>query len=81
MKIVHSKYLEVYPTSVKNELNVSSNEDLSAEIFDLLGRSIKQVNIISGGDTIDLSDLSTQPYILRFTSESGNTITKKIVKK
>ena len=81
MKIVHSKYLEVYPASVKNELNVSSNEDLSAEIFDLLGRSIKQVNIISGGDTIDLSDLSTQPYILRFTSESGNTITKKIVKK
>ncbi len=73
--------MEVYPTSVKNELNVSSNEDLSAEIFDLLGRSIKQVNIISGGDTIDLSDLSTQPYILRFTSESGNTITKKIVKK
>ena len=73
--------VEVYPTSVKNELNISSNEDLSAEFFDLLGRSIKQVNIISGGDTIDLSDLSAQPYILRFTDESGNTITKKIVKK
>tara|TARA_R110002033_G_scaffold165693_2_gene203680 strand:- start:20026 stop:20757 length:732 start_codon:yes stop_codon:yes gene_type:complete len=73
--------LEVYPTSVKNELNVSSNEDLSVEIYDLLGRSVKQTNIISGGDTIDISDLSAQPYIIRFTNEFGDTITKKIVKK
>ena len=73
--------LEVYPTSVKNELNVSSNEDLSAEIYDLLGRSVKQVSITSGGDTIDISDLSAQPYIIRFTNESGDAITKKIVKK
>lgn len=72
--------LEVYPTSVKNELNVSSNEDLSVEIYDLLGRSVKQSNIISGGDKINISDLSAQPYIIRFTNEAGNTVTKKIIK-
>lgn len=73
--------LEVYPTSTYNELNVSSNEDLSADIFDLVGRRVMQDKITSGGDTIDLSNLSAQPYIIRFTNASGNTITKKILKK
>ena len=73
--------INIYPTNVVNELNVSSTEDLSATIYDLLGRNVKQVNIISGGDTIDFSDLSAQPYIIRFTNEEGDSITKKIVKK
>jgi len=72
--------LEVYPTNVKNELNVNSSENLTADFYDLLGRNVKQANIISGGDTIDISDLSAQPYIIRFTNEEGESITKKIVK-
>ncbi len=72
--------LEVYPTSAKNELNVSSTENLTADFYDLLGRNVKQASIVSGGDTIDISDLSAQPYIIRFTNEEGNSITKKIVK-
>lgn len=72
--------LEIYPTNAKNELSVSSTEDLSADFYDLLGRNVKQVNIVSGGDTIDISDLSAQPYIIRFTNDDGERITKKIVK-
>lgn len=72
--------LEVYPTNAKNELNVNSSENLSADFYDLLGRSVKQVNIVSGGDTINISDLSAQPYIIRFKNEEGESITKKIVK-
>ena len=72
--------IKVYPTNVVNELNVTSTEDLTANIYDLLGRNVKQVSINSGGDTINISDLSAQPYIIRFTNEEGDTITKKIVK-
>tara|TARA_R110002111_G_scaffold18_3_gene188 strand:+ start:53964 stop:54497 length:534 start_codon:yes stop_codon:yes gene_type:complete len=72
--------LEVYPTSVKNELSVNSTEDLTVDFFDLLGRNVKQANIVSGGDKINISDLSAQPYIVRFTNEEGESITKKIVK-
>ncbi|NRD20857.1 T9SS type A sorting domain-containing protein [Winogradskyella eckloniae] len=72
--------LEVYPTSTKDELTVSSNEDLSVEIFDLLGRSVKKTNVTSGRDSINVANLSAQPYIIRFTNEAGQTITKKIIK-
>ncbi|MBU2922900.1 T9SS type A sorting domain-containing protein [Winogradskyella psychrotolerans] len=72
--------LDVYPTNTKNELNVNSNENLTADFYDLLGKNIKQVNIVSGDNTIDISDLSAQPYIIRFTNEEGNSIIKKIVK-
>lgn len=72
--------LNVYPTNTKNELNVNSNENLTADFYDLLGKNIKQVNIVSGDNTIDISDLSAQPYIIRFTNEEGNSIIKKIVK-
>ncbi|WP_282030650.1 T9SS type A sorting domain-containing protein [Winogradskyella eximia] len=72
--------LDVYPTSVKNELSVNSTEDLTVDFFDLLGRNVKQANIVSGGDKINISDLSAQPYIVRFTNEEGESITKKIVK-
>jgi Secretion system C-terminal sorting domain len=72
--------LEVYPTSVKNELSVNSTEDLTVDFFDLLGRNVKQANIVSGGDKINISDLSAQPYIVRFTNEEGESTTKKIVK-
>ena len=73
--------LKVYPTDAKNIINVSSNEILSANFYDLLGRSVKQVNLVSGDNAIDISDLSSQPYIIRFTNEEGESITKKIVKK
>ncbi len=72
--------LEIYPTSVKNELSVQSNENLTADVYDLLGRNVKNTNIASGGDSINLADLSAQPYIIRFTNEAGQTITKKIIK-
>lgn len=72
--------IKVYPTTVMNALNVSANEDLTANFYDLLGRNVKNATIVSGGDTIDTSDLSAQPYIIRFTNEEGESITKKIIK-
>ncbi|WP_458628916.1 T9SS type A sorting domain-containing protein [Winogradskyella sp. PC D3.3] len=72
--------LNVYPTNTKNELNVNSNENLTANFYNLLGKNVKQANIVSGDNTIDISDLSAQPYIIRFTNEEGESITKKIVK-
>ncbi|WP_179317334.1 T9SS type A sorting domain-containing protein [Winogradskyella undariae] len=72
--------IKVYPTNVINELNISSSEDLYATVYDLLGRSVKEIKVISNGDTIDFSELSAQPYIVKFTNGNGNSITKKIVK-
>lgn len=73
--------VSVYPTSVKNELNVISNNDLTADFYTILGKRVKQVNVKSGDSKIDISDLSSQLYIVRFTNNEGKQALKKIVKK
>lgn len=71
--------VEIFPTQVKNELTVSSYKDLTAEFYDILGKKVKQVNILAGESQVDVSDLSSQLYIIRFISEEGNISTQKIV--
>jgi hypothetical protein len=71
--------VEIFPTQVKDELTVSTNKNLTAEIYDILGKKVKQVNVLSGESTIDVRDLTSQLYIIRFKSVDGNTLTKKII--
>lgn len=73
--------IKIYPTTVKEELTVESNENLTAEFYDLLGRKAKHVNITSGEIKINVSDLAPQLYLIRFTNDSGQQTTKKIVVK
>ena len=71
--------VDIFPTQVKNELNVSSNEDLTAEFYDILGKRVKQTSVTSGESIINVSDLSPQLYIVRFTNDLGKTLVKKII--
>ena len=71
--------VDVFPTQVKNELNISSNEDLTAEFYDILGKKVKQTSVTSGESIINVSDLSPQLYIVRFTNDLGKTLVKKII--
>jgi len=71
--------VEVFPTQVKDELNISSNEELTAQFYDILGKRVKQITVASGESTINVSDLSPQLYIIRFTNKTGKTLVKKIV--
>ncbi|WP_299119683.1 T9SS type A sorting domain-containing protein [uncultured Winogradskyella sp.] len=71
--------VEIFPTQVKNELNVSSNEDLTAEFYDILGKKVKQVKVASGESTINVSNLSPQLYVIRFSNNTGKTLVRKIV--
>lgn len=71
--------VKVFPTQVENELNISSNEELTAEFYTILGKKVKQNVVASGESTIDVSGLSSQLYIVRFTNKAGKTLVKKIV--
>ncbi|MGB0980819.1 MAG: T9SS type A sorting domain-containing protein [Winogradskyella sp.] len=72
--------VNVYPTSVKNKLNVISNDDLTADFYNILGKRVKQVSVKNGDSTIDISDLTAQIYVVRFTNNEGKQVLKKIVK-
>ncbi len=71
--------VEVFPTQVKNELTVSSNQKLTAEFYDILGKKVKQIKVSVGESKVDVTDLSPQLYIIRFRNDGGNTLIRKII--
>lgn len=71
--------VKVFPTQVRDELTVSSNQKMTAEFYNVLGKKVKQVNINSGESQINVSDLSPQLYIIRFRNDNGSTLIRKIV--
>jgi hypothetical protein len=72
--------LKVFPTQVKNELNVSVDENISAVFYDITGKKVKDVQVLSGDHKINISDLSAQIYMVQFKNEEGLKTVIKIVK-
>ena len=71
--------IKVFPTHVKNTLNISSDKELKAEFYNILGQRVKETTLASGDSTINVSALSPELYIIRFTTKTGETLVRKIV--
>lgn len=71
--------LSVQSTVVTNELVLNVNEPVSMLVYDIQGRIVKQARVETGRQTINMSDLSSQAYILQFQNERGATQTTKII--
>lgn len=71
--------LTVESTVVSNELVLNVKEPLSMLVYDLQGRVVKQAHFEIGRQTVDMSDLSSQTFILQFKNEKGATQTTKII--
>ncbi|CAH8281450.1 putative secreted protein (Por secretion system target) [Mariniflexile fucanivorans] len=75
----------MYPNPVKDELHVSLNKaDLNDKavitLYNLTGQVVKKANFKNSTETVlELSDLSSGLYILRY-SDQNKTITKKVIK-
>ena len=72
----------LWPNPTSNVLNIEFNGEFSGDIqlFDMTGRLFKTTEKISERTSIDVSDLSSGVYFIRFVSQNG-TFTKKFVKK
>lgn len=67
--------IRVYPVPSADVLNIESSGDLSYEVNDLLGKTVKRGLLSAGGGAINISDLPASLYNLRiFTSEGASTI-------
>lgn len=62
--------LNVYPVPARDYVNVSmeANETQIATLVDMQGRVVKETMIVSGVNTINLSDVNSGTYVLRFTN-------------
>ncbi|MBQ0788933.1 MAG: T9SS type A sorting domain-containing protein, partial [Oceanihabitans sp.] len=62
-----------------NTVTIVSRENLSVEIYDILGKKIKMQNITPSQNKLNISGLSKGVYLVRFNSSKGST-TKKLIK-
>ncbi|WP_438962434.1 T9SS type A sorting domain-containing protein [Nonlabens sp.] len=72
--------LNVYPTIVSDELNVSVDENVTATFYDLTGRIVKQVTSITNDQRIDVSNLTSQIYLVHFLNDQNQKTVVKIIK-
>ena len=71
--------MTIQSTVVSNELVLNLNEPVGMKVYDLQGRVVKQARFETGRQTVNMSDLSSQTYILQFNNERGATQTTKIL--
>lgn len=72
--------VEIYPNpTFGNDLNISTNQDLSIEVFDILGKQVLTGDVSTNETKIDVSSLNSGIYIIRLSSEEGS-ITRKFIK-
>lgn len=81
-KLLDAALVTVYPNPAADfmKINSTTNEVMSATIFDINAQVIKTVETVENGTIVDLSTLETGTYFVHFNSEKGSII-KKIIKK
>ncbi len=70
----------IQSTVVSSELVVNANEAMSMVVYNLQGRVVKQAQFDAGRQVVNVSDLSSQAYIVQFTNNKGGISTTKFIK-
>jgi hypothetical protein len=78
---VNSNALNVnlFSTSISDELVLTVDQELDLMVYDLQGRVVKSERLEIGTQQINMSDLSSQMYLLHFQNNSGVSYTAKVV--
>ncbi len=71
--------LSVQSTIVRDQLVLTVNEPVQMMMYDIQGRLVKQARFESGNHNVNVSDLSSQTYIVQFKNNGGAIKTTKIV--
>lgn len=76
---VNALNVNVFSNSTSNEVTVEAQEELNLVIYDLQGRMVRNQKVNMGRSVINMSDLSSQMYVLHFENNRGASQTTKIV--
>lgn len=72
--------IKIFPNPVNgNEVTIVSNQEITAEVYDILGKKVKVQTISSNQSKLNISELSKGIYLVRLKSENGIQ-TKKLIK-
>lgn len=68
--------ISVYPNPTANRIHIQGENVLQAELFDFRGRKVKATN----QNQIDLSDMGSESFILKVTTDNNKSKSFKIIK-
>ena len=73
--------IRLFSTSISGELVLTVDEELEVVMYDLQGRVVKKQQLEVGTQEINMSDLSSQMYMLHFRNNRGVSYTTKVLVK
>ena len=88
MPVANETTVSMFPNPVQGQatvkFNVNGNDLFSYQVYDLMGRMVKNVNLGSYSEgehevSVDMSDLSAGSYIMRVSQGSSNSCVKFVV--
>ncbi len=79
----HQNSFTMYPNPVQENLSINntSNQSVSAIIYDVSGKLLQSHTIEANTSTINVKALNTGLYFIVFENESGERVSKKFVKR
>ena len=70
----------MYPNPANKQLTISAKETITkADVYNVLGKKIRSFTINSANKTLDISDLSSGIYLVKYES-AGKVGTAKFIK-
>lgn len=72
--------ITIYPNPSTRIFNIVSQQNISVEIYDLLGKLVYNQSLANGTNSIDISNFNSGVYLLKATDANGNTETHKLIK-
>lgn len=71
--------LSLISTVVIDQLTMDVNEPVQVKLYDMQGRLVKEAKFETGRQVMDVSNLSSQQYIVQFINDGGALKTTKII--
>lgn len=80
IKSAQHSFAEIQTTVIKNNVKITSKENISYNLHNTEGRLLFTGNLKKGESTIDTSTLNSGVYLLHLKDSKGNSLSKKIIK-
>ena len=73
--------MNIYPNPSTGIFNIDVQENISVEIYDILGKSVANQKLTIGSNSIDISNLQSGIYVLKVINSKGINKSFKLIKK
>ena len=74
------KEIKIYPNPSNGIFNILAQENISIELYDVVGKLIMNQKLSIGTNSFDISNFNTGVYLLKVTNNNGNSETHKLIK-